>query len=347
MGQSNYQGALQKPIGSGFNAASTSTEVIKGIDLTGKTVIVTGGYAGIGLETAKTLTSAGATVIVPARNTEKAQQSLEGIPNVELETMDLMNPASIDQFAEKFLASGRPLHLLINNAGIMWAPLQRDSRGYETHFSTNHLGHFQLTARLWGALVKASGARVVNVSSWGHHFSNIVFDDPNFENREYDSQGLAAYGQSKTANILFALELDNRGRDFGVRSYSLHPGSIVETELGRLLSNEDLQKLGVFDADNNVVYDPSKGLKTIPQGASTTIFAATSTLLSNIGGVYCENAEVAELDLGNIDDPESRMHGVSKIEGVMPYALEEKTAKRLWTLSEELTGVKFENIISK
>ena len=341
MGQHNYQGALQKPIGSGFNASSTSTEVIKGIDLTRKTAIVTGGYAGIGLETTKTLVSAGATVIVPARDIEKAKKNLEGIANVELETMDLMNPDSINAFADKFLASGRPLHLLINNAGIMWAPLRRDSRGYESHFSTNHLGHFQLTARLWGTLIKAKGARVVNVSSWGHHFSDIVFEDLQFENREYDASGLSAYGQSKTANILFSLELDNRGKDFGVRAYSLHPGAIVDTDLGRSLSKEELQKLGVLNDKGEVIYDASSGRKTIPQGASTTIFAATSPLLNNIGGVYCENTEVAELDMAGMDDPTARMHGVTKIEGVMPYALKEESAKKLWTLSEDLTGVKF------
>lgn len=336
--KSNYNGALQKQIGSGFNAASTSTEVIKGIDLTGKTTIVTGGYAGIGLETAKAFSAAGATVIIPARDVEKAKRNLEGIANVEIKTMDLMNPASIDAFAEKFLASGRPLHLLINNAGIMWVPLRRDGRGYESQLSTNHLGHFQLTARLWSALVKANGARVVNVSSWGHHFSPFNFEDPNFLNREYET--LLGYGQSKTANILFALELDVRGKDFGVRSYSLHPGSIVETDLKREMTPEQLKATGVFDKQGNIIRDASKGLKMLSQGASTTVWAATSPKLENIGGVYCENTEVAELDLQD-DDPVARMGDVSRIVGVAPYALEEETAKKLWTISEELTGVKF------
>lgn len=340
MEQNNYQGALQKPIGSGFDAASTSTEVIKGIDLTGKTAIVTGGYAGIGLETTKALVSAGATVIVPARDSGKAKKNLEGIAGVELETMDLMDSDSIDAFAGKFLASERPLHLLINNAGIMWAPLQRDSRGYESHFSTNHLGHFQLTARLWDALVKAGGARVVNVSSWGHHFSNVVFDDPGFKNREYDASGLLAYGQSKTANILFSVELDVRGKAHGVRSYSLHPGAIVETDLGRRLSTEELQKLGVYDTEGKVIHDPSTGRKTIPQGASTTVWCATSPQLDDTGGVYCENTDVAGLDLSNTD-PYKRIHGVTKIAGVMPYAVDEENAKKLWTLSEALTGISF------
>jgi NAD(P)-dependent dehydrogenase (short-subunit alcohol dehydrogenase family) len=332
MKNNNYQGALQQPIGSGFNAASTTNDVIKGIDLTGKTAIVTGGYAGIGLETVKALVLAGATVIVPARNTEKAKKSLDGIANVELETIDLMNPNSIDAFAEKFLTSGRPLHILINNAGIMWVPLQRDERGYESQLATNYLGHFQLTAKLWTALLKADGARVINVSSWGHHFSPFIFDDPNYINREYET--FSAYGQSKTASILFSLELDNRGKNVGVRSYSVHPGIIVETELNRHVSKETLQNFDVFDESGKVINDPSKGLKSPSQGASTTVWCATNSKLHDIGGVYCEDVEIAKLD-----DLQENKDGV--IKSVMPYALEEETAKKLWTLSEELTGIKF------
>src|SRR5690606_700854 len=164
MGQNNYQGALQNPIGSGFKATSTSTEVVQGIDLTGKIAIVTGGNTGIGLETTKRLAAAGAKVIVPARDIEKARKDLQGIANVELEPLDLMDPGSIDAFAKNYLASGRPLHLLINNAGIMWVPLRRDSRGLEAQLATNYLAQFHLTARLWPALIKSGGARVVNVS---------------------------------------------------------------------------------------------------------------------------------------------------------------------------------------
>ena len=342
MGQNNYLGALQQPVGSGFNAASTATEVIRGIDLTGKTAIVTGGYTGIGLETVKTFTSAGATVIVPARDLLKARKNLSGISNVELEAMDLMDPASINAFAGKFLASGRALHLLINNAGIMWVPLNRDSRGYESQFSTNHLGHFQLTALLWPALRRAIGARVINVSSWGHHFSAIHFEDTNFESREFET--LLGYGQSKTANILFSMELDSRGKDFHVSSYSLHPGAIADTDLKRHLSNEQLQNLGVFDADNNVIHDPSKGLKNIAQGASTTVWCATSPQLNNFGGVYCENTDVAKIDtIGHENHEEfaSRMNDVDKLTGVTSYALDPEQGKRLWTLSESLTGINF------
>ncbi|MEG1332004.1 MAG: SDR family NAD(P)-dependent oxidoreductase, partial [Eubacterium sp.] len=187
MKSNNYHGALQKPIGSGFTAASTSTEVINGINLNGKIAIVTGGNTGIGLETTKTLASAGATVIVLARNLEKARTNLEGIAKIEIEEVDMMNPSSIDKFAQKFISSGRPLHLLINNAGIMWVPLQRDQRGIESQLATNYLGQFHLTARLWPALKRANGARVVNVSSLGHHNSSFNFEDPNFENREYET----------------------------------------------------------------------------------------------------------------------------------------------------------------
>ena len=328
MKQNNYQGALQKPIGSGFNATSTTNDVIKGIDLTGKIAIVTGGNTGIGLETTKTLAFAGATVIVPARDTEKTKRNLAGFANVELETMDLINPASIDEFAQKFIASGRPLHLLINNAGIMWAPLHRDIRGIESQLATNYLAQFQLTARLWSALKKADGARVINVSSQGHQFVPFNFDDPNFLQREYET--LQAYGQSKTASNLFALELDNLAKTFNVRAYSLHPGSIHGTELGREASLELFQKMGFYDEEGNVKPEIVASLKTIPQGAATTVWAATSPLLNKLGGVYCEDVEVAELAS---DDLMSN--------GVRRYSLDETNAKRLWTLSEKMTGITF------
>jgi NAD(P)-dependent dehydrogenase (short-subunit alcohol dehydrogenase family) len=333
MRQNNYQGALQQPLGSGFNAASTTTDVIKGIDLKGKIVIVTGGNAGIGLETTKTLAAAGATVIVPARDVEKAKKNLLGIDNVELETMDVMNPASIDAFAAKFLESGRPLHLLINNAGIMWVPLRRDNRGIESQLATNYLGQYHLTARLFPALKKANGARIINVSSLGHHMAPFNFDDPNFLHREYET--LQAYGQSKTATNLFSMELDNRAKQFNVRAYSLHPGSIGGTELAREASLDLLQKMGFCDADGNIYPEIAARLKTIPQGAATTVWCATTPLLNTIGGVYCEDADIAKL----VDAANSTV-GSS---GVAPYSLNEDSAWRLWNLSEELTGVSFLN----
>ncbi len=328
MGQNNYQGVLQKPIGSGFNATSTASDVIKGIDLTGKTAIVTGGNTGIGLETTKTLAAAGATVIVPARDMKKAKENLQGIANVELESMDLMDPGSIDEFANRFLASGRPLHLLINNAGIMWVPLRRNSHGIESQLATNYLAQFRLTARLWTSLEKANGARVVNVSSQGHQFAPFNFDDPNFLHREYET--LQGYGQSKTASNLFALELDNRSKVFNVRAYSVHPGSINGTELGREAPLELFQKMGFCDAEGNILPEVAASLKTIPQGAATTVWSATSPMLNNIGGVYCEDADIAELAPGS-----------SITNGVKLYSLNETNAKHLWALSEEMTGIKF------
>ncbi|SFO69594.1 NAD(P)-dependent dehydrogenase, short-chain alcohol dehydrogenase family [Chitinophaga sp. YR627] len=327
----------QKPINSGFNAASTTTDVIKGIDLTGKTAIVTGGYAGLGLETVKTLVKAGAAVIVPVRDKAKATLNLQGIQNVTIEVMDLMDATSIDTFASKFLATHDALHILVNNAGIMWVPLIRDSRGYESQLSTNHLGHFQLTARLWPALKNANGARVINVSSWGHHYSSFVFEDANFEHRAYET--LHGYGQSKTANILFTCELDKRGKTAGVRSFSLHPGAIVDTDIKRLLAPEKLIEMGIYDKDGNTIYDAEKGLKTIAQGASTIVWCATSPTLNDMGGVYCENNEIAVIDTSE-DDHKGR--NSLDLRGVMPYAIDKENAAKLWTLSEEMTGIKFD-----
>jgi NAD(P)-dependent dehydrogenase (short-subunit alcohol dehydrogenase family) len=335
MEKNNYQGALQHPIGSGFNAKSTAAEVIKGIDLTGKVAIVTGGSAGIGLETTRVLAAAGATVIVAARDIEKAKRNLDYILNVEIQAMDLIRPNSIDAFAEKFLASGRPLHLLINNAGIMWVPLQRDNRGIESQLATNYLGQYQLVARLWPALKAAGGARVVNVSSYGHQVAPFDFDDPNFEKREY--QTLLGYGQSKTASNLFALELDNRANAFNVRAYSLHPGSIAGTELARDADMEIFKQMGFFDENGNMRPEILASLKNIPQGAATTVWCATSSLLNNIGGVYCEDADIAELDHGNFGAD----NGLGT-RGVQPYSLDESDAKRLWDLSEKMTGIAFE-----
>lgn len=337
MENNNYQGMLQNPLGSGFNANSTATEVIKGIDLTGKIAIVTGGNSGIGLETTKVLAAAGAKVIVPARDIEKARKNLEGIPDVEIQAMDLSSPKTIDAFAEKFLATGRALHLLINNAGVMWVPLKRDSRGFESQLSTNYFGHFQLVAKLWPALKNAKGARVVNVSSLGHHIAPFDFEDPNFEHREY--QTLLGYGQSKTASNLFALELDNRAKAHKVRAYSLHPGSIAGTELARDADMELFKQMGFFDDNGAIRLEILASLKTIPQGAATSVWAATSPLLNHIGGVYCEDSDIAELLTENATKKtNAKIHQ----SGVQPYALDEANAKRLWKLTQEMTGIAFE-----
>lgn len=322
---------LQKPIGSGFGAASTASDVTKGIDLSGKIAIVTGGYSGIGVETVRALRSAGARVIVPTRDRDKAVRALDGI-EAEIEAMDLLDPASIDAFAERFLASGRPLHILVNSAGIAGAPLTRDARGYESHFATNHLGHFQLAMRLWPALRKANGARVVAVSAWAHSRAPMVFEDPNYEHRNYVPW--MAYGQSKTANILFALTMDERGKAHGVRAFSLHPGSIV-TGLARYVSRDLLRAAGVIDDDGNPIIDPAKNLKTVEQGAATSVWCATSPQLDGMGGVYCQNSDITPLVAEEIAaNPIGSM-----ALGVMPHAVDPDAANRLWSLSEQLTGV--------
>src|SRR5215467_14282080 len=234
----------QAPIGSGFGAATTAAEVIAGRDLTGKTAVVTGGYSGIGIETVRAFRSAGAKVVVPARDLPKAKANLADMPDVRLRIMDLLDPRSIDAFAEQFLRDKEKLHILVNNAGIMAPPLARDVRGYESQFSTNHLGHFQLTCRLWPALRRARGARVIALSSYGHRRAGMDFDDPNFERRAYERW--IAYGQSKTANALFAVALDPIGEPFGIRAFSVHPGGIV-TDLMRNLSAEEIASYEVID----------------------------------------------------------------------------------------------------
>jgi len=308
---------------------------MRGVDLTGKQAIVTGGYAGLGLETTRVFAAAGAEVVVPARDVEKAVKATAGMLGVKVVPMDLMDTVSIDNFARTFVASGRPLHLLINNAGIMWVPLKRDARGFESHFATNHLGHFQLTARLWPALLRAQGARVVQVSSWGHRFSPVVFDDLHFDRRDYD--GLAAYGQSKTANNLYALELDRRGRRDKVRAFSLHPGAIVDTDLKRHASAESLAATGVYDADGNPIRDAQRGLKTIAQGAATQVFCAVSSKLEGLGGVYCEDVDVAPL-AQNADGTAALLDAMSQ-RGVMPYSVDLQTAQQLWAVTEQLLGL--------
>ena len=324
----NTNGALQMPVNSGFSLNSTSIEIISGFDLTGKVAIVTGGNTGIGLETVKTLALAGATVIVPARDVKKATSNLKGVRNVLIDHLDLGNPASIDLFAQKFLMKFKELHILVNNAGIMWVPFSKDARGLESQFAVNYLAQFHLTARLWPALKITENARVINVSSGGHHFSPFNFEDPYFKERNYET--LVAYGQSKTAVNLFSLELDNYAIDFGVRAYSLNPGSIAGTELAREASKELFIQMGFYDKNGEILPDVAANLKTIPQGAATTLWCATSPKLENIGGVYCEDCNIAKLN--------SELGSTS---GVNPYSLQKTNAERLWELSEKITGIKF------
>lgn len=310
----------QKPLRTGYGAQTTTREVLGDKRIDGAIAVVTGGYAGIGLETTRALAQAGATVIVPARNPDKARAALAEIERVELDSLDLADPASVDAFAARFLASGRPLHLLVNNAGIMAIPLARDARGFELQLATNHIGHFQLTARLWPALLRAKGARVLALSSRGHAIGGVDFDDPHFERRPYDKW--LAYAQSKTANALFALALDARGEAHGVRAFSLHPGGIL-TELTRSVPEEELRAI-------RAKWGATQFYKNTDQGAATSVWCATSSQLEGKGGVYCEDADIAEPLPG--DSPEPR--------GVRPWAMDPELAERLWAKSEEWTGVK-------
>lgn len=316
---------LQHPIASGFGAATTAAQVLEGIDLTGKVAIVTGGYSGIGTPTSQALANAGARVIVPARDLNKANAAVGELPNVRVEEMDLMDPASIDKFAAAVLDSEPEIHILINSAGIMASPLTRDARGYESQFATNHLGHFQLTSRLWPALAAAQGARIVAVSSQGHHFAPVDFDDPNFERRDYDPW--IAYGQAKTANVLFAVEADRRGAPDDIRAFAVHPGRIL-TDIARFMTPDEIISSGIADSDGNALVDPEQGMKNPEQGAATSVWCATSPQLNGLGGVYCEDCDIAEPRVG---------HPI--VAGVNPWATDPAEAAQLWTLSQQLTGV--------
>ncbi len=311
----------QAPLPSGHGARTTAREITSGLRLSGVLAVVTGGYAGVGLETTRALSAAGATVIVPARSLEKARAALAGLDRAELDAIDLADPASIDAFAARVLASGRPVHLLVNNAGIMAVPFARDARGFESQLAQNHLGHFQLTARLWPALVRANGARVVSLSSRGHARAAVDFDDPHFERRPYDKW--SAYGQSKTANVLFAVALDARGQGRGVRAFAVHPGAVL-TDLSRSVPEEELRALRANLAPGTV--------KTTEEGAATSVWCATSPALDGMGGVYCEDCDIAVAVPADFPEPR----------GVRPWATDPTLAERLWTLSEAWTGVRFE-----
>ncbi len=318
----------QQPIHSGFNETSTATEVLSGIDLNGKVAIVTGGHSGIGLETTKALSGAGAKVIVGARDLATAGSALSEIKNVSVIALDLSEPLSVNTFANEYRKSFGTLDLLINNAGIMATPLLRNSLGYEMQFATNHLGHFQLTKNLWNELRAAHG-RVVSLSSLGHRFSGIRFEDPNFITHTYNKW--IAYGQSKTANSLFAVHLDKIGEPFNVRAFAVHPGRIISTDLSRYMSAEEkATTANATPSDSQFV--PSF-VKSIPQGAATTVWCATSPQLNDQGGVYCADCNISP----KVDDESPQTNGVRR------WAIDPELAKKLWTLSEELIGSAWEN----
>lgn len=312
----------QRPINSGYGLRTEAREALGGRRLDGKVAIVTGGYSGLGLETTKALAGAGAIVIVPARTPEKAAAALKDIANVEQAALDLADPASIDAFAAGFLSRTKKLDILVNNAAIMASPLMRDARGYEAQFATNHLGHFHLAARLWPAL--KGGARVVALSSIGHRICPPDLEDPSFERGEYNKW--VAYGRAKSANALFAVGLDARGKTHGVRAFAVHPGGIM-TDLQRFMPEEEKRAMGWIDENGKI----NERFKTPSQGAATSVWCATNAQLEGLGGVYCEDCDIATPVAAESKD----------FSGVRPWAIDPTLADALWGLSERMTGVSF------
>ncbi|MGN6169659.1 MAG: SDR family NAD(P)-dependent oxidoreductase [Solirubrobacteraceae bacterium] len=311
----------QHNMGSGFGARSTAREVLEGIELTGQLAIVTGGYSGLGLETTRALAGAGAHVVVPARRRAAAEEALAGVDGVEVDELDLADLASVRAFAVRFLASGRSVEIMINNAGIFACPETRVGPGWEAQFATNHLGHYALTNLLLSAIAH-DGTRVVSVSSAGHRRSAIRWDDVMFD-RGYDKW--QAYGQAKTANALFAVHFDTLVKDAGVRAFAIHPGGI-RTPLQRYLTTDEMVAAGWIDEQGNVI---APGFKTPEQGAASQVWVATSQQLEGMGGLYCEDCDIAEMVPA--DD--------TAVRGVREYAIDPEQASRLWTLSAELTGI--------
>ncbi len=304
----------------------SAVEVVHDADLTGMVAVVTGGSSGLGLETVHALASSGASVHVPALDPVAARAALSGIENVDVWSLDLADEASINAFANTFLSRLGRLDVLVLNAGVMAQPLFRDTRGHEGHFSINFLGHYQLTALLWPALLAARTSRVVVMSSRGHQISDVDFEDIDFVRRPYDKW--MAYGQSKTANALYAVALDRRGRANGVRAFSVHPGMIVTPGV-RHLSRSEFDAVGALEPDGSPVINPSADKKTPGQGAATTVWCATSPLLYSLGGVYCENCDIASVE-------------IERPFGVRPYAIDPDRAERLWRRSAMMTGLDIE-----
>lgn len=316
----------QVPTQSGFHAKSSGMEVVAGIDLSGKTAVVTGGYSGIGLETVRALLAQGAKVIVPVRNPEKASETMAGLAgDVSTAPMDLGDLASVRSFVANVTDSLTSLDLLINNAGIMACPEARVGPGWESQFGVNHMGHFALTQGLMRLLQAAGAPRVVALSSTAHKRSDIFWDDIQFERTPYEKWD--AYAQAKTANALFANALSRRMKDFGGHAFSVHPGGIM-TPLQRHLPKEEMIALGWLGEDGELS-ELAKGVfKTPDQGCSTTLWAATSDKLNGVAGVYCEDCDVAAPT-----DPESPY---ARFLGVNEHACSDEGAERLWKISERL-----------
>jgi NAD(P)-dependent dehydrogenase (short-subunit alcohol dehydrogenase family) len=316
-----------------FGATSTTDEVLEGVNLKGKRVLVTGVSAGLGVETARALVAHGADVVGAARDLNKAKAATAGVRaaagnggGLELVELDLVSLDSVRVCANALVDNGKPFDLVIANAGVMACPYGKTADGFETQFGTNHLGHFVLVNRI--ASLMKRGSRLVNLSSAGHRYSDVDLDDPNFERTPYDPW--AAYGRSKTANILFAVEFDRRHKGNGIRATAVHPGGI-QTELSRHIGEEGINQLVErINAATRAAGEPDFKFKTIPQGAATSVWAGAVAAADEVGGRYCEDCHVAAIE------PDA-----TKRAGVKPYALNPETAKTLWTKSEEMVGERF------
>lgn len=316
----------QQPIHSGFGQHTPVSEVMTGIDLTDQVAVVTGGYSGIGVATTRALAAAGATVIVPVRNRLKARQTLADVPgDVVIVDMDLSELASVRACAKQIADTYGEIHILINNAGVMACPEARLGDGWESQFATNHLGHFVFTMGLLPSLKTANGARVVCLSSTAHRSSPIRFDDLHFTKEPYNKW--KAYGQSKTANALFAVELDKRFADDGIQAFAVHPGGI-QTPLQRHLPIEEMVAMGWCTPEGELTEQAKGMFKSVEAGAATAVWCATSPQLHGMGGVYCEDCDIAE----------------AATEASLPYAhvrawaVDPEAAARLWTVTEGLVG---------
>ncbi|MEK1895627.1 MAG: SDR family NAD(P)-dependent oxidoreductase [Rhizobium sp.] len=318
-----------------FGAKSTTDDVLFGIDLHGKRVLVTGVSAGLGVETARALAAHGAEVTGAARDLAKAERATTAVRDqaanggsLELIELDLASLASVRACADALQADGRQFDVVIANAGVMAAPFGHTADGFETQFGTNHLGHFTFVNRI--ASLIAPGGRLVNLSSSGHRFADVDIEDPNFEHTAYDPW--IAYGRSKTANILFAVEFDRRHKARGVRATAVHPGGI-RTELSRHLDDGALEAMvGKINEELAAEGKPPYELKSIPQGAATSVWAGVVADADEVGGLYCENCHVAKVT----ENPVSRIS-----EGVRPYALDAERATALWSKSEDMVGERF------
>ncbi|PXX26334.1 SDR family NAD(P)-dependent oxidoreductase [Arenibacter sp. ARW7G5Y1] len=336
----------QKPLVNNFHHHTEAMDVVEGLDLKGKIIVMTGGHSGTGIEATKAFVSRGATVVALARDVGWAKNNLAELPNIEIEYVDLLKPKSIETFTRKFLRSGRPIHALINSAGIYNIPLTRDQRGYELQFATNVLGHYELIVKLLPALKKANGARIVNLSSRGHRLSNVLLNDVNFEQTEYS--GMKAYAQSKTGLILLSVKLDDLLKDSNIRTFAVHPGPIPSSDLfatsqvgiasntkvwlmrataefSRAINYTGL--LNFFRNPNNIgdVY------KTVKEGGATTTWAAVSPELSEKGGVYLEDCNISNVVPNHSDAPF----------GVRQYALDMESADKVFEICEKMTGITF------